>query len=105
MVALLHFENKNYIQCTGISNNGRFLISVDKDGHALFINLPRKVILLRFHFKQKVRAIKFSPDDTMFAVTGGYSVQIWKTPSTDKEFSQLIASKGINVVLVVVMLA
>ena len=92
----LPFENRKNIQSTAISNNGRFLISVDDEGHALFINLPRKVILLRFHFKRKVRCIQFSPDDTMFAATFGHNVQIWRTPSIEKEFAPLILNRTVG---------
>jgi hypothetical protein len=63
-----------------VSNNGRFLISVDVEGHALFINLSRRVVLDRINFKRKVYDIKFSPNDEMFAVTFGHGCQIWRSP-------------------------
>lgn len=87
---ILPFENKKNIRKLVISYSGRFVISVDVDGHALFINLPRQVILTRFHFKKKVLDIKFSPNDKYFAVTYGRGCQVWKTPSLTKEFSPLV---------------
>lgn len=78
-----------------ISNNGRFLITVDEEGHALFINLPRQVVLSRFNFKRKVLSIKFSPDDTMFAITHGHGCQIWCAPSVTREFSPLKLNRTI----------
>jgi periodic tryptophan protein 2 len=97
-----------------LSHDGRFLIVVDVDGHALFINFPRKVyyiyhlvnyslihsfiqvILQRMNFKKKVYDIKFSPDDTHFAVTYGNGCQIWKTPSIQREFAPLILSRTLS---------
>ena len=92
----LPFENRKDILCIAVSNDGRFLLSVDNEGHALFINLPTRVILLRFHFKRKVFAIKFSPDGTMFAVTFGQGCQIWKTPGIQKEFAPLVLARTIG---------
>lgn len=78
----LPFENRKNIKRIVVSNNGRFLISVDVEGHALFINLSRRVILERMSFKRKVYDIKFSPNDEMFAVTCGHGCQIWRSPGT-----------------------
>ena len=77
----LPFETRKNIRRMAVSHNGRFLVLIDIEGHALFVNLPRRVILHRFHFKRKVYDIKFSPDDSMFAVTNGHGCQIWRTPS------------------------
>ena len=92
----LPFENRKDISCIAVSNDGRFLLSVDNEGHALFINLPTRVILLRFHFKRKVFDVKFSPDGSMFAVTFGGGCQIWKTPGIQKEFAPLVLSRTIG---------
>lgn len=66
-----------------------FLITVDVEGHALFINYPNQIVLHRFHFKRKVYDIKFSPDDLFFVVTFGHGVQIWKSPNAKREFVPL----------------
>jgi periodic tryptophan protein 2 len=39
----LPFENRKNIAAIAVSHNGRFLVTVDVEGHALFINLPRQV--------------------------------------------------------------
>jgi periodic tryptophan protein 2 len=85
----LQLENRKNIVHTCISHNGRFLISIDSDGNALFFNFPRRVLLHKFNFRQRVFDIKFSPDDTHFAVTFGRGCQIWRTPSAVKEFAPL----------------
>ena len=79
-----------------LSHNGLFLITVDIEGHALLINYPKQIILSRFHFKRKVYDIKFSPDDTLFAVTFGHAIQIWKTPSIQREFVPLILKRTLG---------
>ena len=93
---VLPFENRKNIQLVTLSNNGRFLISVDVEGHALFINFPRRIILHRFHFKRKVKGIKFSPDDELFAVTHGHGSQVWKSPSARREFSPLTLKRTLG---------
>jgi periodic tryptophan protein 2 len=92
----LPFESRKNIKRLCVSNNGKFLIVVDIDGHALFINYPRRVILHRFHFKRSVKDIRFSPNDEMFAVTFGHGCQIWKTPSIAREFSPLTLMRTIG---------
>jgi periodic tryptophan protein 2 len=72
-----------------ISHNGLFLIMVDVDGHGIFMNLPRRVVLQRFNFKRTVHDIKFSPDDEMFAATHGRGAQLWKTPGGTHTFAPL----------------
>jgi periodic tryptophan protein 2 len=94
--SILPFENKKNIRQIIVSHSGRFLISVDVDGHALFINLPRQVILTRFHFKRKVYNLSFSNNDKYFAVTYGHGIQIWKTPNITKEFSPLVLSRTLG---------
>lgn len=92
----LPFENRKDIQLLAVTHNGQFAISVDVEGHALFINLQRQVVLARFHFKRRVLQIRFSPDDTHFAVTHHHGCQLWRTPSLRKEFSPLVLSRSIG---------
>ena len=60
------------------------------DGHALLINMRRRVVLHRFHFKKRVRCMAFSPDDKYVAVSHGNHVQVWHTPGTRREFSPFV---------------
>ena len=48
----LPFETRKNIRRMAVSYNGRFLVLIDVEGHALFVNLPRRVVLHRFHFKR-----------------------------------------------------
>lgn len=94
--ATLPFENRKDIQCMAVSHNGRFLISIDVEGHALFVNLPRRVILTRFNFKRPVKEVKFSPNDDLILVTHGHGCQIWRSPGVRKEFSPLVLCREIG---------
>jgi len=95
-VITLPFENNHDIDCLAISHNGKFLISVDVHGHALFINITRQVILHRFHFKHRVYSLKFSPNDEMFALTHNNGCQIWYTPSTRREFCPFRLNRNLS---------
>ncbi|CAA7028645.1 unnamed protein product [Microthlaspi erraticum] len=66
------------------SPDGTFLIAVDENNRCLFINLPRRVILHRMTFKDKVGALKFSTDGEYIAVGVGKLVQIWRSPGFSK---------------------
>ena len=56
----------------------------------MVINLPRRILLHRFNFKQKVRAVNFSPDDAFIAVTAGRKLQVWKAPGMRREFAPFV---------------
>lgn len=46
----LPFECRKNIKRLALSHDGRFLIVIDVDGHALFINFPRKVCSLSYNY-------------------------------------------------------
>ena len=48
------------------------------------------------NFKNKVYDLKFSPDDTHFAVTYGNGCQIWKTPGIQREFAPLVLTRTLS---------
>lgn len=70
--------------------HNRGLTTTLTDGRALLINLPRRVVLNHFNFKEKVRAIQFSPDARWIAVNHGNNLQIWKAPGFTKEFAPFV---------------
>eukprot|EP01036_Dinobryon_divergens_P026386 gene26386-35026_t len=91
----LPFETRKDIKLITLSNSGRFLVVIDVEGHSIFFNVPRQIVLFRFNFKQPIQCIKFSPDDASFAVTHRHGCQIWKSPSAVREFSPLILKRAI----------
>jgi periodic tryptophan protein 2 len=89
----LPFETRKDISRFAISPDGTQLIVVDSDGAALLINLPRRIVLAPFNFKEKVHAIKFSPNGKYFAVGRGKTVQLWRSPGLNKEFAPFILQR------------
>ena len=83
----LDFETRSDIARIALSPNGRLLIAVDVDGHALCVNLPRRVVVHRFNFKAPVADLAFSPDGRYLAVTHGRKLQVWRTPGLEREFA------------------
>ncbi|XP_010537974.1 PREDICTED: periodic tryptophan protein 2 homolog [Tarenaya hassleriana] len=67
------------------SPDGTFLLAVDDNNRCLFINVPRRVVLHRITFKDKVGTLKFSPDGKFIAVGTGKLVQIWRSPGFRRE--------------------
>ena len=54
------------------------------------ISLPRRVLLHRFNFKERVRDISFSPDDKFLAVTHGRKLQLWRAPAVKRDFTPFV---------------
>lgn len=73
-----------------VSHDSRLLLAVDEDGRCLLVNLRKGVVLYRFHFKKPVRALAFSPDDRLIAVSHGNKVQLWRTPGLKREFAPFV---------------
>ena len=83
-------ENRKNIASIALSPDGSVLITVDEEGHALLINFKRGVVLNHFNFKKAVNAIVFSPDGKYFAVTHENHVQVWGTPTLQREFAPFV---------------
>jgi periodic tryptophan protein 2 len=64
-------------------------LSIDEDGRALLINKQRRALLHHFSFKGPVAVAKFSPDGKYIAVGVGRLVQVWKTPSFEKQMAPM----------------
>ncbi|XP_058226771.1 periodic tryptophan protein 2 [Rhododendron vialii] len=82
----LPFHSSSNLHRLAASPDGLFLLAVDDNSRALFVNLPRRVILHRITFKSPVAAAKFSPNGVYIAVAVGKLVQVWKSPGFKKEF-------------------
>ncbi|KAG1660074.1 hypothetical protein FOA52_006420 [Chlamydomonas sp. UWO 241] len=83
------FENLKQIRTLCISPSGALLLSIDEDGRALLINKHRRALLHHFSFKGPVAVAKFSPDGKYIAVGVGRLVQVWKTPSFEKQMAPM----------------
>ena len=47
----LPFETRRNIARICVSNNGRFMVAVDDEGKAIFVNLKKRIALYRFSFE------------------------------------------------------
>ncbi|KAI9920873.1 hypothetical protein PsorP6_001750 [Peronosclerospora sorghi] len=84
------FEARKNVERIAVSSDSRLLLAVDEDGRCLLVNLKRGIVLYRFHFKQPVRALNFSPNDRYIAVAIGNKVQLWHTPGLVREFAPFV---------------
>ncbi|KAK4532811.1 hypothetical protein CCYA_CCYA14G3668 [Cyanidiococcus yangmingshanensis] len=61
--------------------SGQYLLTVDIDGHAMYIHRITGAVLHRFRFKGgAVQQIAFAPDGCSFAAGVGPSLQLWHVP-------------------------
>ncbi|CAM9569764.1 unnamed protein product, partial [Ectocarpus sp. 6 AP-2014] len=92
--SVLPFESRKEIRLLTPSRDGRLLLVLDVDGRALLVNLQRRVVLHRFNFKKKIRAISFSPDDRFIAAGVGKKVEVWRTPGRRHQIAPLSLLRG-----------
>jgi periodic tryptophan protein 2 len=92
----LPFQNRSNIARLALSPNGKILISVDRDGFALIVNMHRKCVLAHFNFRSEVTALEFSPDSLFFFVATGQKCKIFETPTDSKTFAPLTLYKKYN---------
>ncbi|CAI0450777.1 unnamed protein product [Linum tenue] len=82
----LPFQSSSNIRRLAASPDGTFLLTVDENNRAQFVNIPARVSLHRIHFKHgAVHAVQFSPDGKYIAVATGKLVEIWLSPGFKKE--------------------
>lgn len=88
----LAYEHRKNISRIAINSRATLVLSVDDDGRAILVNLPRRIVLHHMNFKSKVGAIAFSPDGTNIAVATGRTVQVWRTPTAedDRQFAPFV---------------
>ncbi|CAM6092951.1 unnamed protein product [Calypogeia fissa] len=80
-------QHSGYVARLAVSPDGILLLSVDSQGRGLLFNIRRRRLLHRISFKDRVTALKFSPDGAFFAAGVGKLVQVWRTPGYRKQFA------------------
>lgn len=78
----LPFSHRRNISRLALNARGNLLLTVDEDGHAILTNLPRRLPIYHFSFKQQISALAFSPSGRHFAAGVGRLIEVWHTPST-----------------------
>lgn len=86
----LPIELHKNVEIMCLSPNGVLLLIIDEDGRAMLINLVRKLIIHYHSFKERVYAAKYSPNGKLFAVGLEKTVQVWKTPGYQREFTPFV---------------
>lgn len=86
----LPFEAARDIDTLTVSPDGNLMLVIDEQGQALLVNLPRRIVLAAFNFREKVRSVQFSPTGKYFSVSFGKHVRIYKTPGLNKTFSPFV---------------
>merc|ERR1719191_2650425 len=76
-------ENRQDIGLLALHPDGRLILSIDRAGAALVINLVRGCILNRINFKSKVLCARWSPNGAWLAISHGKKIQFWRAPAID----------------------
>ncbi|KAF2898642.1 hypothetical protein ILUMI_07536 [Ignelater luminosus] len=76
----LPIESRYNYTALDLSPNGCTLIAVNEEGEAHMISLISQTVVHKYRFKQKVNAVKFSPDGKHFAVCKENNVFVFKAP-------------------------
>ncbi|KAF2276474.1 WD40 repeat-like protein [Westerdykella ornata] len=92
----LPFAHRKNIARLALNPRGNLLLSVDEDGRAILTNVPRRIVLYHFSFRDNVSALAFAPSGRHFAAAVGRKIEVWHTPSTpdvadgDLEFAPFV---------------
>lgn len=60
-----------------LNSNGCILIAANEAGEAHVISLISQTIIYKYHFKKKIRNLKFSPDGKYFAACKENKGTVW----------------------------
>ena len=79
--AVGNFEARMDVDRLALSGDGVLLVAADVEGRLTATNVPRRCVLHRLHLKARCRAMAFSHDDGVLAVTHKRLVQLWLAPA------------------------
>lgn len=87
-----NYEHRQPIISVAVNNEGTLMLSVDEDGRGILVNFVTRCVLHHMNFKEKVNAVKFSPDGKLIGVCAGKTVQLWKTPDSadERQFASFV---------------
>ncbi|KAJ1517951.1 hypothetical protein HMI54_003244 [Coelomomyces lativittatus] len=89
------FNHENRIDAStiAVSPSNHLLITIDKNGHALLLNVYRRTLIGSHHFKGRVHDLQFAPHGQSMLVTLGHHLQLWKTPGGMRAFQPMVLLK------------
>ena len=82
----IHFN----IDFIDITSDSKILIIVDILGYCLVVNFPKQIVISHFNFRNKISALKISPNNKFLAVGIGKGVQIFEMPNLIKEYEPFV---------------
>ena len=86
----LPIEIHSNIDFIDITSDSKILIIVDILGYCLVINFPKQIVISHFNFRNKISALKISPNNKFLAVGIGKGVQIFEMPNLIKEYEPFV---------------
>ena len=86
----LPIEIHSNIDFIDITSDSKILIIVDILGYCLVVNFPKQIVISHFNFRNKISALKISPNNKFLAVGIGKGVQIFEMPNLIKEYEPFV---------------
>ena len=86
----LPIEIHSNIDFIDITSDSKILIMVDILGYCLVVNFPKQIVISHFNFRNKISALKISPNNKFLAVGIGKGVQIFEMPNLIKEYEPFV---------------
>ena len=86
----LPIEIHSNIDFIDITSDSKILIIVDILGYCLVVNFPKQIVISHFNFRNKINALKISPNNKFLAVGIGKGVQIFEMPNLIKEYEPFV---------------
>ena len=86
----LPIEIHSNIDFIDITSDSKILIVVDILGYCLVVNFPKQIVISHFNFRNKISALKISPNNKFLAVGIGKGVEIFEMPNLIKEYEPFV---------------
>ena len=86
----LPIEIHSNIDFIDITSDSKILIIVDILGYCLVVNFPKQIVISHFNFRDKISALKISPNNKFLAVGIGKGVEIFEMPNLIKEYEPFV---------------
>ena len=86
----LPIEIHSNIDFIDITSDSKILIIVDILGYCLVVNFPKQIVISHFNFRNKISALKISPNNKFLAVGIGKGVEIFEMPNLIKEYEPFV---------------
>eukprot|EP00792_Barthelona_sp_PAP020_P007239 TRINITY_DN3129_c0_g1_i1.p1 TRINITY_DN3129_c0_g1~~TRINITY_DN3129_c0_g1_i1.p1 ORF type:complete len:872 (+),score=199.74 TRINITY_DN3129_c0_g1_i1:35-2617(+) len=90
------YELRSDITRLDIHPNDQMILAIDEDGIGAILSTLTGSMLHKFNFKEKVLASSFSPCGNYLAISQGRYIDIYRTPSMDRQYSAFVKLRRIS---------